>query len=270
MKRISRPFRNKVVIVTEASAGIGRELALQLATQGARLALAGQNGERLDEVAGECAKRGAPVLVVPSDVTDEGQSRALVERTVAEFGRLDMLINNAGTSMWPRFEQLPDLTPLERMMRVNYFGSVYCTHAALPHLRRSRGRLVAVSSLTGKTGAPTGTGYAATEYAMVGFFDSLRIQLAGSGVSVTVVYPGFVTPEFEEPTLSGDGRPPARGNSPVNEGDMMTAEERARQILKAAAARRRELVMTRQARVGMWFKLVRPGLMDRIALSCSE
>jgi len=112
-------------------------------------------------------------LVVPTDVGDEAQCRALVERTIAEFGRLDMLINNSGLSMWARFEELTDLTPFERMMRVNYFGSVYCTHAALLHLRRSRGRLVAASSLTGKTGVPTRSRYAATKHAMVGFFDSL-------------------------------------------------------------------------------------------------
>ncbi|MFN8475698.1 MAG: SDR family oxidoreductase [Anaerolineae bacterium] len=270
MKRNSRPFRNNVVIITEASTGIGRELALQLAIQGARLALVAQDGERLKEVARECAKRGGSALFVPTDVADEAQSRALVEQTVAEFGRLDMLINNAGMGMWARFEELADLNPFERMMRVNYFGSVYCTQAALPHLRRSRGRLVAVSSLTGKSGTPTRTGYAATEHAMIGFFDSLRMELAGSRVSVTVVYPGFVATEIQECASGPNGRALATGNSSVYAADVMTAQERARQILKASAARRRGLVMTQHGRVEMCLKLVAPGLMNRVALSWIE
>ena len=259
------PFRDQVVIVTGASTGIGRELALQLADQGAWVALAARDRERLEEVARECARRGGREIVVPTDVGDEAQCRALVERTVAEFGRLDVLINNAGLSMWARFEELTDLAPFERMMRVNYFGSVYCTRAALPHLRRSHGRLVAVSSLTGKTGVPTRSGYAATKHAMAGFFDSLRVELAGSGISVTVVYPGFVATEIRERAYGPDGRPLGNGNSPVQETDVMTAEECARQILRAAAARRRDLVMTLRGRFGMWLKLIAPALVDRIA-----
>lgn len=266
MAATDAPFRDQVVIITGASAGIGRELALQLAAQRAQLALAARDRARLEEVARACAERGARAIVVPTDVGDEAQCRALVEQTIAAFGRLDVLINNAGLSMWARFEELTDLAPFEEMMRVNYLGSVYCTHAALPHLRRSRGRLVAVSSLTGRTGVPTRSGYAATKHAMVGFFDSLRIELAGSGVSVTLVYPGFVATEIRERAYGADGRPLGRGNSPVHEADVMTAEVCARQILRAAAGRRRELVMTLRGRVGAWLKLIAPALVDWIAL----
>lgn len=258
-------FRDNVVVVTGASAGIGAELARQLAAGGARLALAARDAARLEEVAAECRERGGRALVVPTDVAEEAQCRALVERTVAEYGRLDTLVNNAGIGMWARFDEITDLSIFERVMRVNYLGSVYCTHHALPHLKRSRGRIVGVSSLTGKTGVPTRSAYAASKHAMAGLFDSLRIELDGSGVSVTMIYPGFVATEIRERAFGPDGRPLGAGNSPVREREVMTVEECARQIVEAAAARRREVVMTARAKVGMWLKLIAPGAVDRIA-----
>ncbi|HEX8274332.1 MAG TPA: SDR family oxidoreductase [Longimicrobiaceae bacterium] len=258
-------FRDNVVVVTGASAGIGAELARQLADGGARLALAARDAARLEEVAAECRARGGRALVVPTDVGEEAQCRALVERTVAEYGRLDTLVNNAGIGMWARFDEITDLSIFERVMRVNYLGSVYCTHHALPHLKRARGRIVGVSSLTGKTGVPTRSAYAASKHAMAGLFDSLRIELDGSGVSVTMIYPGFVATEIRERAFGPDGRPLGAGNSPVREREVMTVEECARQIVEATAARRREVVMTARAKVGMWLKLVAPGAVDRIA-----
>jgi NADP-dependent 3-hydroxy acid dehydrogenase YdfG len=187
------PFRDLSVILTGASAGIGRAMSLQLAAQGARLTLAARDAGRLEAVARECRTLGARAIPVVTDVADEDACRRLVDAAIEEFGAVDVLVNNAGLSMWARFAEVTDLAPFEQMMRVNYLGSVYCTHAALPHLLRTRGRIVAVSSLTGRTGVPTRSGYAATKHAMAGFFDSLRIELEGSGVSVTVVYPGFVS-----------------------------------------------------------------------------
>jgi NAD(P)-dependent dehydrogenase (short-subunit alcohol dehydrogenase family) len=236
------------------------------------VALAARSAGELDAAAEECraagAAAGARAVAVPTDVAVEAECRALVERAVAEFGRLDALVCNAGVSMWARFDALADLRGLERIMQVNYFGAVYCTAAALPHLKRSRGRLVAVSSLTGKTGVPTRTGYAASKHAMAGFFDSLRIELADEGVSVTVVYPGFVATGVRRHAFGADGRPLAA--SPVREGEVMTAEECARRTLRAAARRERELVMTARGRVGQWLKLVAPGLTDAIARRAIE
>ncbi|HSH69482.1 MAG TPA: SDR family NAD(P)-dependent oxidoreductase, partial [Deferrisomatales bacterium] len=139
---------------------------------------------------------------------------------------------------------------------------------ALPLLRKSRGRLAAVSSLAGRTGVPTRSGYAASKHAMTGFFDSLRIELAGSGVSVTVVYPGFVTTEIHTRAFGADGRP--LGTSPLQEGVAMTAEECAARIVTAVERRRRQLVMTRRGRLGLWLKLIAPGLVDRIARNAIE
>jgi NAD(P)-dependent dehydrogenase (short-subunit alcohol dehydrogenase family) len=268
----SASFRGLAVAVTGASSGIGRAMALQLAGQGAWLALAARSAGELDEAAAECltsgAAAGARAVAVPTDVAVEAECRAMVGRAVAEFGRLDALVCNAGVSMWSRFDELADLRGLERIMQVNYFGAVYAAHAALPHLKRSRGRLVVVSSLTGKTGVPTRTGYAASKHALHGFFDSLRIELEGSGVSVTLVCPGFVATGARRHAFGPDGR--ALGASPVREAEVMTADECARRTLRAAARREREVVMTARGRVGQWVKLVAPGLTDRIARRAIE
>jgi len=259
----SEPFRENVVVLTGASSGIGRALALQLAEQGAWLTLAARDVQRLEQVAQGCRERGGRAIVVETDVSQQPQCERLIERTLEEYGRVDTLVNNAGVTMWARFDELQGLAPLETIMQVNYFGSVYCTFSALSPLKQTRGRIVAISSLTGKAGVPTRSGYAASKHAMVGFFDSLRIELAGSGVSVTIVYPDFVATETRQRAFGPDGNP--LGKSPVQEGQVMTADECARLIIKAAARRKREEVMGLRGKVGQWIKLIAPGLVDRIA-----
>lgn len=261
-------FTDKVVIVTGASSGIGREVALQLASQGAKLALAARDVERLEQVAVECRQRGGQALVVKTDVAIEAECRILIERVVGEYGRIDALINNAGISMWARFDQLQDLSILDRIVHVNYLGAAYCTFYALPHLKQTRGRLVAVSSLAGKNGIPTRSGYAASKHAMAGFFDSLRIELAESGVSVTVIYPGFVTSEIRTRAFGTDGKP--LKNSPVRESEVMTPQECARLMINAMGRRQREEVMTLRGKLGLWMKLLAPGLVDRMAKRAIE
>ena len=260
-------FRDAVVLVTGASSGIGRSIALRLARSGALLALAARDATRLEATAAACREAGAHLgveaVAIPGDVAVQADCERIVAETVRTFGRLDMLVNNAGVSMWARFDALADLAPLERIMRVNYFGSVYCTHFALPHLVRVRGRIVGVSSLTGKAGVPTRSGYAASKHAMAGFFDSLRIELAPLGVSVTMAYPGYVRTDIRTSAFGADGRP--LGTSPVHEEEVMDPEDCAARILSAAASRRREVVMTWRGRVGQWLRLVAPTFVDRIA-----
>jgi short-subunit dehydrogenase len=264
------PFRDNVVVLTGASAGIGHALALQLAAQGARLVLAAREPAKLEATAAECRARGAAAIAVPTDVADQEQCRVLIERAVAEHGRIDTLVNNAGIGMWARFDEMRDLSPFEHIMRVNYLGSVYPTFYALPHLKASRGRIVAVNSLTGLTGVPTRSGYAASKHAAAGFFDSIRIELEDSGVTVTQVFPGFVATEIRERAFGPDGKPLGEGNSPVREREVMSADECARQILGVAAKRRRELIMTLRGKLGAKIKLVSPGLVDRIARKAIE
>jgi NAD(P)-dependent dehydrogenase (short-subunit alcohol dehydrogenase family) len=259
-------FNERSVIITGASTGIGRALAVALAARGARVALAARDAAALEETAALCraASAEAQAIVVPTDVADPESCRRLVESTVAAFGGIDVLVNNAGISMWARFEDVTDLSIFERMIRVNYLGALYCTHYALPHLRARRGLLVAVSSLTGKTGVPTRSGYAASKHAMQGFFDSLRVELRGSGVDVLVVSPGFVATDIRARAFGPDGKPLAASPREESQGTM-PLEECVAQIVRAMERRDRELVMTAQARVGMWLKLIAPGLVDRIA-----
>ncbi len=256
-------FRDNVVILTGASTGIGEAMAQQLAAQGAWLALAARNTARLEAVAADCRARGGRALVVPTDVTDQEECRELIDRTVAEYGRIDTLINNAGLSMWMKLEEVEDLSTLEYLMRVNYFGSLYCTYYALPHLKKTRGRIVAIASVAARTGVPTRTGYAASKHAMVGFFESLRIEVEDDGVSVTIAYPDFVASGMHTRSLGADGRP--LGHNPLQLDKVMTSEECARLTLAGAAARRRQVVMSTRARLGQWLKLIAPGQVDRIA-----
>lgn len=261
-------FSENVVVITGGSAGIGREIAYQLAAQGAWLALAAREATLLENTVSEARARGARAIAVPTDVGVEAQCKALIERTIAEYGRIDTLINNAGISMHARFDELGSVEPLERVMQINYFGSVYCTHYALPHLKLSRGRIVAVSSLAGITGVPTRSAYAGSKHAMAGFFDSLRIELADDGVSVSVAYPGFVATDIASRGLGPGGL--LLGHRPIDDAAVMSAEECARRIIAMAAARRREVVMSTRARIGQWVKLVAPAVVDGIAARAIE
>jgi short-subunit dehydrogenase len=261
-------MKDKVVAITGASKGIGAELARQLATQGAKLVLAARNEAELESVAAECRKAGASVVVVKADVALERECQAIVAGAITAFGRLDALVNNAGATMWARFEDIRDLATLERIMQVNYMGAVYCTSHALPHLRQSKGLLVGISSLAGRTGVPTRTGYSASKHAMTGFFDSLRIELEGSGVDVTMIYPGFVATGIRENATGPDGKPILV--SPVKEGEVMGVEECVRRIVLAMERREREVVMTARGKMGLWLKLLAPALVDRIAKRAIE
>jgi len=260
--------KDKVVIITGASKGIGAELARQLAAKGARLALAARSEKELEGVAAECRKVGAQVVAVRADVASERDCQAVVAGAIAAFGRLDALVNNAGATMWARFEDVQDMSILERIMQVNYMGAVYCTHHALPFLRESRGLIVGISSLAGRTGVPTRTGYAASKHAMTGFFDSLRIELEGSGVDVTMIYPGFVATGIRENATGPDGKPILV--SPVKEGEVMSVEDCCRRIVAAMERREREVIMTARGKIGLFLKLVAPALIDRMAKKAIE
>jgi len=257
-------LRDNVVVITGATRGIGAELARQLAVQGARLSLSGRDTAVLETVAADCRRLGAPVVeAIPADVAVERECQHLVEQTVARFGRLDTLVNNAGVTMWARFEDIRDLASVARVMQINYLGAVYCTGYALPHLRVSRGRIVGVASHTGLTGVPTRSAYAASKHAMRGFFDSLRIELDGTGVTVTMVYPGFVATGIRDNAVGADGRPVHAG--PVDPASVMSVEECARQTVRAISRRSRELVMTTRGKLVLLAKPLVPGLVDRLA-----
>lgn len=258
-----------VILITGGSDGIGAAMARQLAArQGAKLALAlaARSADKLEAVAAQCRVHGTQVLCVPMDVADEAQCRGLVAQAAARFGRIDMLVNNAGMSAQALFEEVKpeDLHWYETLMRINLWGAVWCTHAALPYLKESRGRIVAVSSLAGLLGVPGRTAYSATKFAMSGFFEALRTEVGRHGISVTTAYPGVVTTQIRHRGFNAQGRP--LGTSGLKEDDAMSAEECARLILQAAGRRDRELVMTARGRLGRFMKLLAPGLVDGMAL----
>jgi short-subunit dehydrogenase len=258
-------MQGKTVIITGASAGIGEELAVALASRGANLVLGARGEEALARVKQRCEQAGGRALSVGTDVTDPEACRRMIERAVEAFGGVDILVNNAGISMVARFEEVKDLSIFDRVMRVNYLGAVYCTHHALPHLKARKGLLVAISSLTGKTGVPTRTGYAASKHAMQGFFDSLRIELLGTGVDVLVVSPGFVATDIRARALGPDGKP-LQVSKRDEDRDTMDVATCVALIVRAIEGREREVVMTAKGKVGQFLKLVAPGLVDRIAL----
>jgi short-subunit dehydrogenase len=261
--RVKSPLSDLVIILTGASEGIGRALALELAQRGLNLVLAARNAQRLEEVAKACASHGSLAAAVPTDLADSAQCRALIDAAIARFGRIDVLIHNAGGTMWARFDELDDLSVYERLMKVNYLGPVYVTAAALPWLKQTQGRLVAVASVAGLAGIPERSGYAASKHAMVGFFDSLRIELADSGISVTIIAPGFVRSEIHKRAIGPDGKP--LGTSPMQVEKIMTSEECARLIVPAIERRRRLVILSRRGRVARWLKLLLPGVVDRMA-----
>jgi short-subunit dehydrogenase len=258
----------KVIIITGASEGIGAEMARQLAArEGSALALvlAARSIDKLEQVADACRRHGAQILVQRTDVAIEADCRTLVDATVRTFGRIDTLVNNAGMSAQALLKDVSDLGWYEQLMRINHWGSVWCTHAALPYLKASQGRLVAVSSLAGLVGVPGRTAYSSTKFAMTGFFESLRVELAPSGVSVTIAYPGVVATDIRRHGFDAAGKP--AGKSGLDEAGAMSVEECARLIIEGMGRRRRDVVMTAKGKLGRWIKLIAPALVDRIALA---
>jgi len=203
------------------------------------------------------------VLPLAADLSVAAQCAPLIERTVEHFGGLDVLVNNAGITMWARFDAIADLAVFERLLAVNYLAAVRLTAAALPQLKRARGLIVAVASMAGLTGVPERTAYAASKHALVGFCESLRIELIGSGVDVSIVAPDFVVSEIHRRALGPDGRP--LGQTPMQESHIMSAADCAALIVGAMRRRQRLLLTSRRGRWARWARLVVPRVVDALA-----
>lgn len=256
-------MKDNVIIITGASSGIGFALASELAQRGAVLALGARNGQKLEEMVRDFSRRGVTSIAVPTDVSREDECRNLVQKTVEAFGRVDVLINNAGISMRALFEDL-DLKVLHQLMDVNFWGTVYCTKYALPHLLQSRGSVVGIISIAGYIGLPGRTGYAASKFAIRGFLDTLRCENRKKGLHVLVAAPGFTSSNIRNLSLTADGTP--QGTTPRDEGKMMTAEEAARRIVRAIEKRKRSLILTfLEGKFTVFLNKFCPSLVDRLA-----
>ena len=253
-----------MIAITGASEGIGAELARQVSGKNVWLALAARNLEKLEAVAAQCRALGAEALAIRCDVGVEADCRNFIEEAARKYSSLDILVNNAGVSSHANFEDVTDFAWYGAMMRVNYMGSLYCTRYALPHLKKKRGQIVAISSLAGKVGIPGRTAYSPTKAAQALFFEALRLELGETGVDITIVYPGVVATDIRLHGYGADGQPADK--SSLNEKNAMPVQECVRQIIDATHARKRELVMTLQGKIGLWLKVAFPKLVDRMVL----
>lgn len=254
-------FKDKTIIITGASSGIGKALAKELAKRGANLVLGARQYVTLCEITSALEKQySIKALAVQADVSKEEDCAQLIKQALLTFGKIDVLINNAGLSMRALFNDL-DLSVLKNLMDVNFWGTVYCTKYALPEILKSKGSIVGVSSIAGYRGLPGRTGYSSSKFAMNGFMEALRTELLKTGVHVMVACPGFTTSNIRVAALAKDGT--SHGETSMEEGKMMSAEEVAVRISDGIANRKRTLIMTGQGKLAVWMNKLFPAFTDK-------
>ncbi len=254
-------MKNQVVIITGASSGIGKALAFEFGNQGAIVVITGRNHANLSEAAAELQAANIQQHAIVCDSSSEEQTRAMVQEVIQRFGKIDMLINNAGISMRSMFETV-DLKVLKQVMDINFWGTVYATHACLPYLKKSKGGIIGISSIAGYRGLPVRTGYSASKFAMNGFLEALRTELIGTGVHVLTACPGFTASNIRNTSLTSDGS--ISGESMREEEKMMTAEEVAYVIRRAYEAKKKTLVLTFQGKLTVFLNKWLNSLMDKL------
>jgi short-subunit dehydrogenase len=255
-------FKNKVIIVTGASSGIGKACAEEFAKRGANLVLAARQYVTLCEITADLEKRyGIKAIAVQTDVSNEDDCKGLVKQALVTFNKIDILINNAGLSMRALFNEV-ELSVLKNLMDVNFWGSVYCTKYALPEILKTKGSVVGISSIAGYRGLPGRTGYSSSKFAMNGFMESLRTELLKTGVHVMVACPGFTASNIRVAALAKDGA--SHGETSMEEGKMMSADVVAQTIVDGIAKRKRTLIMTGQGKLTVWINKLLPALADNL------
>ncbi|MEI7895608.1 MAG: SDR family oxidoreductase [bacterium] len=250
-------MKNKVVIITGASSGIGKALAFEFARRGAKIVAASRSGVSDPEL----FKISADILDVRTDVTIESDCENLVQKAIEKFGRIDILINNAGISMRALFSEV-DIDVLRQLMATNFWGTVYCTKFALPYLLESRGSLVGVSSVAGYKGLPGRTGYSASKFAMQGLLEVIRIENMKKGLHVLIACPGFTASNIRNVALSKDGS--SQGETPLDESQLMPAEEVAQRIISAIENKKHRLTLTSVGKLTVMLNKFFPRFMDKM------
>lgn len=257
-------MRGKVVIITGGSSGIGKALAAEFGLRGSKVMITGRNGYNLEKAANELAANGVEVIPFRGDVGIEDDNRRMAELAIEKFGTIDILVNNAGISMRALFEEA-DLDVVRRVMDTNFWGMVYATKYCMPEIIRNKGSIIGVSSIAGFRGLPGRTGYSASKFALNGFLEALRLELAPKGTHVLTACPGFTSTNIRVTALTKNGA--SQGQSPREENNMMTAEACAHYIYAATVKRKRTLVLTTQGKLTVFMNKWLPALVDRVVFN---
>ena len=254
-------FKDKVVIITGASSGIGLASARLFGSYGSRVVMAARSYGKLQELAPSVSSDPEKVLCVKTDVSKEEDCRNLIDEAVRKFGRIDILVNNAGLSMRAMFKDL-DLSVIKSLMDVNFWGTVYCTKFALPYLLQTKGSVVGVISIAGYSALPARTGYSASKYAIRGFLDTVRIEHLKDGLHVMVFAPGYTSSNVRNAALVADGS--AQGETPLDEGKLMSAEKCAEYLAKGLYRRKNKMTLTTLGKATVLAHNLFPNLTDRL------
>ena len=257
-------FRDKVIVITGASSGIGLASARLFASYGARLVLAARSIDKLEMLAKEMTDDPSRILCLKTDVSVEEDCRRLIDEAVGKFGAIDILINNAGISMRASFKEV-ELSVIKRLMDVNFWGTVCCTKFALPWLMKSKGSVVGVISVAGYAGLPGRTGYSTSKFAIRGFLETLRMEHLDDGLHVMVFAPGYTASNVRNAALLADGTP--QGSTPKDESKLMSADEVAKKLAYGLYKRKREMILTALGYWDVFFYKRFPRIMDWVQMN---
>lgn len=250
----------QVAIITGGSSGIGKSLVLKYAREGYAVAFTGRSAARLKETEEALKEIGASYLALKLDAASEEDNDALVSRTVEEFGSIDVLICNAGISMRALFEDI-DLVVFRQLMEINFYGAIYAVKAGLPHLLKSKGSIIGISSINGRRSTPARSAYTSSKFALEGFLETLRTEVMTRGVHVLVVRPGFTSSNIRNAALTADGK--SQGESPRDEKEMMSADEVAEHTFSAEQKGKRDIVLTKDGKLALFFNKLVPSWVDK-------
>jgi dehydrogenase/reductase SDR family member 7B len=254
-------MKDKVVIITGGSSGIGRALAEIFGSNGSKILITGRNNDELNKTVNSLQAKGISVYGFQADVSVEGDNKNMAQAAIDKFGRIDILINNAGISMRALFEDV-DMEVVKKVMDINFYGVLYATKYCLPEIKKNSGSVIGISSIAGYRGLPGRTGYSASKFALNGFLEVLRTELLKTGVHVLTACPGFTASNIRKRSLTKDGS--SQGESPRNEQKMMTSEECAQHIYNATLKRKNSLVLTTQGKLAVWMNKLFPRLADKL------
>ncbi|MCU0389713.1 MAG: SDR family oxidoreductase [Thermoflexibacter sp.] len=257
-------MKDKIVVITGGNSGIGKALAFEFGNNGSKVVITGRNLQTLQETEKELIAKNIDVLAIQADVTLMEDNQRMVAQTLERFGKIDVLINNAGMSMRAYFEDV-EVKVIEQLMNINFFGAIYATKCCLPYIIKQKGSVIGISSIAGFRGLPARVGYSASKFALQGFLEGLRVEMMDKGVHVLTASPYYTTSNIRFRSLTKDGS--IQNDSPRDEKDMMSAEECARLIYKATIKRKKILILTFMGKLTVFLNKLFPEFMDKMVLN---